>query len=213
MFGKISISLCSVRKALNLLRWRPLHELVLGPVLFKFLLPPSFFWAFCTEEGMVCPAVMKMPPPTPKALIADWTKASFKMASSAIKPCLSFIVPCFISDTPDPCFSPLAPSNLCVHAEGPVLCSFAFFSICLTFFFALATNKHKTPNYLKIFSVYRNVLSCHDINRFLPSICNKNVFLEEFIAAYFHTNLFIYISLWNFKVIVSPWCALPDRHD
>lgn len=144
---------------------------------------------------MVCPAVMKTPPP-PRCPLSKLNQSQFfKMASSAIKPCLSFIVPCFISDTPDPCFSPLAPGNLCVRAEGPVLCSFAFFSIVFFFFFALVTKRYKTPNYLKTFSVYRNVLSCHDMNRFLPSICNKNVFLEEFIAAYFHTNLFIYISL------------------
>lgn len=54
--------------------------------------------AFCIVEGLVCPVIMKMLLLTS----ADLTKASFKLASRAIKACLSFIVPCFISDTPDP---------------------------------------------------------------------------------------------------------------
>lgn len=44
---------------------------------------------------------------------------------------------------------------------------------------AVLTKKQKTPNYLKTFSVYRNVLSCHYISPFihfyLPSICNQNM--------------------------------------
>lgn len=48
-------------------------------------------------EGLVCPVIMEMLLLTS----ADLTKASFKMASGAIEAFLSFIVPCFISDTPD----------------------------------------------------------------------------------------------------------------
>lgn len=85
-------------------------------------------------------------------------QSQFKMASSAIKPCLSFIVPCFISDTPDPCFSPLTLCNLCYCAGGlyPLLCCIFQFLLYLQWHCAVVTKKknrkHQITSKLSVFT-------------------------------------------------------------
>lgn len=182
-----SISLCSVPKALMSTESRELTcGTVLGskhssfrviswyygcPTLSRRRRPLQACWI---AEGLVCPVVTELLRLKPKPV--------FKMASGAIEPRLSFIVPSLYLRHTRPTALALWPLRILRHrAVHCILASAAFYvSLRLSGETVQSGLKTQTPNYLKTFSVYRNVLSCHHILTFMfISVHLKPKYLSE----------------------------------